>query len=90
MPRSVDLVVITAIASILILSAAANTDPVESHRYADSVLGPRFHAAYNDWAYQHPTKQEHARGLDAGDVKRWAIVRKTFKELDEAYKRAGY
>jgi hypothetical protein len=72
------------------LWAAADQDAIESHRYADSVLGPRFHAAYNDWAYQHPAKPDHARGLDAGDVKRWRLARNAFKELDSAYKRAGY
>lgn len=69
-------------------------DAVEAHKYADGVLFPRFHAALNDWHYQHPQDRagkpwEHCGRLDAGDVKRWQLLRESFQALDAAMKRAG-
>jgi hypothetical protein len=77
------------------LWAAIPHDAVEAHKYADGVLMPRFTAAVNDYAYQHPQDKpgrewEHCARLDAGDMKRWRLVREAFKELDQAMKRAGY
>lgn len=81
-------------AAVLVLAALPH-DAAEAHQYADGVLAPRFHAAFNDWAWQHPRDREgrageHCRKLDAGDLKRWKEVRQTFRELDQAMKRAGY
>ncbi len=77
------------------LRAGIPSDAVEAHKYACGVLLPRFVAAVNDWRYQHPEDRpgqawEHCHKLDAGDVKRWRVVREAFRELDQAMKRAGY
>jgi hypothetical protein len=70
-------------------------EPAAAHRYADSVLYPHFVAVANEWSRQHPQdapgrEGEHARRLDAGDIKRWGAVRAAWKDLDGAYRRAGY
>lgn len=78
-----------------VLLWAGSDAPTEAHKYADSVLLPRFTANFNDWLNRHPWdvpghEGEHCRALNAGDVARWGEVRKAFRELDAAYKRAGY
>jgi hypothetical protein len=94
----------TALAVALVMLATAERsraagalprEAAEAHAYADRVLTPRFTAAFNDWAAQHPVdlpgrEGEHCRKLDAGDVKRWELVRASFRELDAAWRRAGY
>jgi len=87
--------VVVAIALEPELIGQAPMEPAAAHRYADSVLFPRFVATMNDWSYQHPKDRpghdgEHCANLDGGDVARWKLVRETFRELDKAYKRAGY
>ena len=72
------------------MAAATPHDPIESHRYADSVLLPRFTAAFNAWTYEHPSDAEHARKFDRKDQMRWQAVVKAWKELHEAMERAGY
>lgn len=85
-----------AVALLLVaaLFGAIPQDSIEAHRYADGVLAPRFHAAFNDWNYQHPQDNagpwSHCQKFDAGDAKRWKLVRESFKALDEAMQRAGY
>jgi len=74
---------------------ALPVDAIESHRYADGVLGPRFFAAMNDFVYQHPHDSkpgawDHVHTLNAGDLQRYRAVRSAFREMDEAMKRAGY
>jgi hypothetical protein len=87
------------LAALLAVLAAGGEDsprvPAEAHRYADGVLGPRFHAAFNEWSYRHPRdpegrEWEHCRRLDAGDVERWRRARDAFRDLDAALRRAGY
>jgi hypothetical protein len=65
------------------------------HRYADTVLLPKFTSLYNDWVFRHPQdppgrEGEHWKRVDAGDIKRWQEVRKAFRELDSTLSRAGY
>ena len=88
-------VLLALVCLALIADASIPREATEAHEYADGVLQPRFVAAVNDWAYQHPQDRpghlwEHCQVLDAGDVKRWQKVRETWRELDRAYKRAGY
>ena len=85
--------------TLLVLVTVARTkipeEAVEAHKYADTVLMPRFVAEWNDWIQRHPKDRpghpwEHCERLDAGDVERWGKVRQAFRDLDRAYKRAGY
>ena len=87
--------VVVAIAVEPGLIGQAPMEPAAAHRDADSVLFPRFVAVVNDWSFQHPKDRpghdgEHCARLDAGDVARWERVRDSFRDLDRAYKRAGY
>lgn len=86
--------IVAAVIAVCLLAAIPSVSS-ESHAYADAVLEPRLSAAYNDWRYQHPHDKrpgtwDHAFALDAGDVKRYQVVRAAWRELDEAMKRAGY
>lgn len=75
---------------------AIPTNPTEAHRYAEGVLGPQFHALFNEWSYRHPQDRQagsgdHVRGkVDAKDVARWHAAVKAFRDLERAMKAAGY
>jgi cation transport regulator ChaB len=86
------LLLLLLLLAVMVGSGSAGT---EAHAWADTVLAPRFTAAINEWAWRHPQdaegrQGEHWRKLDAGDVKRWAAVRKAFRELDDEFRKAGY
>ena len=89
-----ELFLIAGVTAVALLCAIPR-ESSESHAYADAVLEPRLSAAYNDWRYQHPKDKkpaawDHVHTLDAGDLKRYQLVRQAWRELDEAMKRAGY
>ena len=68
--------------------------PAEQHRYIDSVLVPRFYAAWSDWAIQHPQDKgkqgSHYFTVDAGDVRRGHVMREAMKELYDRLREIGY
>ena len=79
----------------LVQAGSLPTEATEAHKYADGVLLHRFTAAVNDWQYQHPQDKsagtwDHVHTLNRGDAERWKTVRQSFRELDEAMKRAGF
>ena len=72
--------------------ATSKEDVAEQHRYADTVLVPRFAAAWSEWAIKHPQDKggSHYQTVDAGDVRRGHVMREAFHELDERLKQIGY
>jgi hypothetical protein len=69
--------------------------PAEQHRYIDTVLVPRFYAAWSEWAIQHPQDKDGKRGshyfaIDAGDVRRGHVMRESMKELYDRLREIGY
>jgi hypothetical protein len=79
------------LAAFLLTTLPASTPPdTDPHLLADTVLVHRHIAAFSEWALSHPSDPNHHRTLNVGDRKRWLAVRATFRDLDEAYKRAGY
>jgi len=67
----------------------------EQYRYIDTVLVPRFYAAWSDWAIQHPQDKDGKQGshyfvIDAGDVRRGHVMREAMKELYDRLGQIGY
>jgi hypothetical protein len=70
-------------------------DAIAAHLQADTVAVPKFVYLFNDFLNQHPRDanpetHDHVRKTNAKDVERWQDARAAWKELDDAYKRAGY
>lgn len=89
MPRA-----ILILAGLALCQGAAD-EAKQAHLYAERVLVPKFISVMNDWTSQHPQdapgkEGEHANRLSRGDHARWQAVKKTWRDLDEAMKRAGY
>jgi hypothetical protein len=83
------------IGTMLTSELTAEQNYAEAHAYADGVLVPRMDAAYNDWRYQHPKDRkdgswDHVHRNDVGDRERWRLVRRSFRELEERMRAAGY
>jgi hypothetical protein len=78
-----------------VLARDRDTAPAEQHRYIDTVLVPRFYAAWSDWALQHPQDKDGKQGshyftIDAGDVRRGHAMRAAMKELYDRLSEIGY
>lgn len=88
-------VYLLTLVGLLAMAGGPKPEQTDAHKYADGVLLPRFSAAMNDWAWQHPQDAQgqpgsHVHTISVGDVKRLQVVRQAFKEWDDAMKRAGY
>jgi hypothetical protein len=57
---------------------------------AESILAPRFQAAYNEWFINHPSELERFSKIDAKDRMRWEAARDAFHALEREMKNAGY
>lgn len=69
--------------------------PAQQHEWIDSVLVPKFGAAWSEWALLHPQDKPGARGthwhtIDAGDVQRGHVMRVAMKELYDRLAELGY
>jgi hypothetical protein len=74
---------------------ARDRAPAEQHEWIDSVLVPRFGAAWSEWALEHPqdkpgSKGSHFQVIDAGDVRRGHAMRVAMKELYDRLAEIGY